>query len=190
MYWWTIIVTVITAIGGPAVVLKILGDQLLEKQKAHLSKEMAEISHERSVLLAEKQNAFSIGTTSHMATVAFDKHIGFCEEYVEAMSNSLNTLIQEEKPINTGNFLRIRQKWALWLTQEMEAKLDKFEAEITRIGGDAQVFDLAGVPLSNDRSIKRVIADFREVLGTEKLTTLRNDLVVRSSKNQQMVDQS
>jgi hypothetical protein len=185
MSWWTIIATCVTAIGGPAVVLKILGDRLLERQKAHYSKEMAELAHERSVLLAETQNAFSMGTTSHMATVAFDKHIGFCEEYIEAMSNALNTLIQEgmkEKALGTSDFFRIRQKWALWLTPEMETKLDQFEQEITKIGGDAQVFDIAGAPLSNERSVRRVIADFREVLGTKGLTDLRKDLLVRSSR--------
>jgi hypothetical protein len=189
MDWWTVLESIVgSALGGSAAVFglsRYLGDRWLEEVKARYSKELAEFAHEKSVLLAEMQNAFAMGTSSHMATVAFDKHIGFCEEYVEAMSNALNTLIQDgmkEKPLDAKDFFRIRQKWAIWLTQEMETELDRFEQEITKIGGDAQVFEFTGIPLSNERSIKRVIADFREVLGTEKLTALRNDLVVRSSR--------
>jgi hypothetical protein len=43
-----------------------LGDRLLEGAKP-----------QHAIDLAEAQNAFSMGATSHMAAVAFDKHIGF-----------------------------------------------------------------------------------------------------------------
>jgi hypothetical protein len=131
------------------------------------------------------QNAFSIGATSHMATVAFDKHIGFCEEYVEAMFSALYSLIQEGtkgKPLEARDFFRIRQKWALWLTHEIEIKLDRFERDIGKIGAEAQVLDANGAPLSDELSIKRVIADLREALATEELTALRSELVSRSLK--------
>jgi hypothetical protein len=165
--------------------LKYFGDWSLLGVTAKYSKESAILAHERSVLLAERQNAFSIGATSHMATVAFDKHIGFCEEYVEAMSIALYTLIEggtKEKPPGAREFFRIRQKWALWLTDEIEVKLDRFERDIAKIGADAQVLDANGTPVSNELSIKRVIADLREVLATEELTALRNELVLRSLK--------
>jgi hypothetical protein len=183
MNWWTVIATFIAAIGGPAVVLKVVGDRLLEKQKAHYGKEMAEIAHERSILLAERQNAFSMGANSHMATVVFDKHIGFCEEYVQAVFNALYALIQEgtkEKPLDAEEFFKIRQKWALWLSREIETKLDRFEHDITKIGADAQVLDANGAPVSNEVGIRTIIADLRKVLGTEELTLLRNELVLRS----------
>jgi hypothetical protein len=119
-----------------------------------------------------------------MATVAFDKHIAFCEEYVEEMYKALNALIQDggtEEPIDPRRFSRIRQKWALWLTHDIENKLDQFELRITQIiGGAAQDVDADGPPVSNERSITRNIADLREVLHTEELTALRNELVVRS----------
>jgi len=126
-----------------------------------------------------------VGATSHMATIAFDKHIGFCEEYVEEMYKALSTLIERgrtEEPLDPRRFSRIRQKWALWLTHEIENKLDEFELTITQIiGGAARDVDADGVPVSNERSITRNIADLREVLHTEELTALRDELVRRSS---------
>ena len=177
MDWPTIVVSLIgSAIVGPASVglSKFLSDRSIERKKAQESRE-----------LLETQNAFSVGATSHMATVAFDKHIGFCEEYVEEMYKALHTLIQAgrtEQPLDPRRFSRIRQKWALWLTHEIENKLDQFELKITRIvDGPAQDVDANGAPVSNERSITRNIADLREVLHTEELTALRNELVIRSS---------
>ncbi len=119
-----------------------------------------------------------------MATVAFDKHMGFCEEYVDEMYKALHSLIQDGgtgEPLDTGRFSRIRQKWARWLTEEIENELDKFEFAIAQIiGGPAQDVDADG-PVSNELSIKRNIAFLRKVLHTEELTALRSQLVVRSS---------
>ena len=53
------------------------------------------IAHERSLLILESQNSFSIGANSHMAGVAFDKYSSFCEEYVAEMFNALTTLTRE-----------------------------------------------------------------------------------------------
>jgi hypothetical protein len=101
------------------------------------------------------------------------------------MYNALNSLIQGGgmgELLDPRRFSRIRQKWALWLTQEIENKLDKFELAITQvIGGPAQYVDARGAPESNEPSIKGNIAFLREVLHTEELTALRNQLVVRSS---------
>jgi hypothetical protein len=82
----------------------------------------------------------------------------------------------------TRRFSVIRERWALWLTEEIEDKLDRFELKIAQIiGGPAGVRDDDG-PLPTERSIKRNIAELREVLHTEELTALRNEMVLRSSR--------
>jgi hypothetical protein len=53
------------------------------------------IAHERSLFMLESQNSFSIGATSHMAGVAFDRYSAFCEEYVQEMYEALMTLTRE-----------------------------------------------------------------------------------------------
>jgi hypothetical protein len=173
MEWQTVVVSLSgSAISGSLAAGLI--SFLVERKKAQQSRE-----------LQETQNAFSVGATSHMATVAFDKHIGFCEEYVAEMYRALHTLVQDEgrkKPLDPRGFSRIRQKWALWLTHEIEDKLDQFELKITQIiGGAARDVDANGVPVPNERIITRNIADLREVLRTEELTALRNELVIRSA---------
>ena len=119
-----------------------------------------------------------------MATVAFDKHIGFCEAYIKEISKALYALIQhggKQEPLDASRFFKIRQKWALWLTQEMENELDHFERRIVLIGGVAQVFGADGAPASNESSIRTIVSYLRKVLRTEELTALRDELVIRSS---------
>jgi hypothetical protein len=190
MNWWTpispFVSPILAAIGGSvavsAVVLKSLADRMLDVLKNRDSKDREGIAHERSKLLAERQNAFSMGANSHMASVVFDKYIGFCEEYVEAMSNALYTLIQEgnsDQPLDARDFFKIRQKWALWLSHEIDDKLDGFEHNFTRIGVDAPFFDANGAPASvpNELNIKQVIAALRESISTEEFATLRRELI-------------
>jgi hypothetical protein len=188
MNFWTILEGVIGgAVGGWALVFglsRYLGERLLEGLRAQHGKELAELAHQRSVLLAEMQNAFSMGTTSHMAAVAFDKHIGFCEEYVGAVSSVLRISGQQRTgtSLDVTNLTRIRQKWALWLTDEIESKLDQFESLVPRVPFEAPVLQADGTLAPTEATIKSVIADLRKVLATEELTALRSELASRSSR--------
>jgi len=176
MAWWTYVEAIL---GGGAVLWGIvfglsghLGDRLLEQMKAQHSKDLADI-----------QNAFSIGATSHMAAVLFDKHIGFCEEYKDAMSRVLPALIEggvEQAPPDVTELSKIRQKWALWLTDDIEGKLDQFEKRMLRIP-EAPVLDAYGAEVPKQKWAETVIADLRRVLLTKELTDLRSDLIARSS---------
>lgn len=192
--WLSILQTVFNAVlsglGASAIVYglsKHLGDRWLESLKARHSKELAELAHERAVLLSEKQNIFLMGATSHMATVAFDKHIGFCEEYLEATARALERLNEvgpsRQEPLDLQRFLVIRQKWALWLTDEIEGRLDTFESTIKAIAEGVPLVDGSGDPMSNERSVKTLIGSLRQLLATEELTALRTELVTRSMRH-------
>jgi hypothetical protein len=125
--------------------------------------------------MAERQNAYSMGATSHMATVVFDRHIDFCEEYVAATSKALHALLQEGTMDPTPyrrDLFRIRQKWALWLYDELEVKLDGCEGEISRVI-EAPSVGADGAYESSKASRGSLIAYLREILGTEDLTILR-----------------
>src|SRR5260370_23465685 len=50
------------------------------------------MAFDRSMRLDENRNRFTIGATSHMASVAFDKHASFSEEYVTEMQSTLTNL--------------------------------------------------------------------------------------------------
>ncbi len=170
-------------------------------------------AHDRAIVLQAAQNSFAVGATSHMASVAFDKHVGFSEEYVAEMFTVLRTLFREgptEQALpHAARLNEIRQKWALWLTPSIEESLDKFEAAIRKIGADAgfvavdlvhpdrsqiirEMYALfkevmgrgySDQPVTADHAISNVIRELRHVLGTDELTELRQTFVSRSLKH-------
>ena len=99
------------------------------------------IAFDRSVRLDESRNRFTIGATSHMASVAFDKHATFCEEYVAEMQNALRNLFasgpRPEFMAHANNLRLIRHKWVLWLTPELETELTRYEAAVRSVGTQA-----------------------------------------------------
>jgi hypothetical protein len=52
-----------------------------------------ERAHERAVELLHRQQDFALATASHMANVAYDKHVSFCEAYVERTNRGLVELM-------------------------------------------------------------------------------------------------
>lgn len=122
-----------------------------------------------------------MGANSHMATVAFNNYIGFCEDYVKELHKALHAIEggRTEEPLDPRRFSRIREKWALWLTHEMENELDQFERKFAT--DEWWVFDAKGALVSNENIVKEMIAGLRGALHTEELTALRGELVMRSS---------
>jgi hypothetical protein len=55
-------------------------------------------AHERAIELQEKQQLFNVGVASHMANVAFDKHVQFSEQYITRMQQGLTDLFQTGPP--------------------------------------------------------------------------------------------
>lgn len=169
------------------------------------------IAHERSIRILELQNMFSMGATSHMAEIAFDKYSEFCEEYVTEMYKALTTLTREgphqSALDHANNLVMIQRKWAVWLTPAIEKQLYPFELALRKIGVNAHI--LADVPgegryinemyklfseilgfdtwqgeaLTGDLTVTAVIGRLRAVLGTEELSRLREDIVTRALRN-------
>jgi hypothetical protein len=174
------IAALIGAICGSAVAPRLLGDWWLEKVKADYSKKLAEIEHKLSILLSDRQNSFWMGINSHMATVLFDKHVDFCEEYVKAMSKALSTFIQNGKKdqlLDTTELFEIRKRWELWLYDEIDVNLDRFEQELPRILTEAPVLNTNGERGSYEFSVRSLISVLRKILAIEELTNLRKKLV-------------
>jgi hypothetical protein len=81
-------------------------------------------AHDRAAALQTTQNSLAVGAASHMASVAFEKHAAFCEEYVADIHQALATLFREgptsEALRHSSSLYRIRQRWAVWLTPSVE----------------------------------------------------------------------
>jgi len=168
------------------------------------------IAYDRSLVVLELQNSFFIGATSHMAIVAFDKHVAFSEEYVSSMFEILAVLFRrgpcEEALQGASKLVEIRKRWSLWITPQVEADLESFEAALRKIGAHAHLVEVApgtpgsikqmfsefaevmgsklmgvkewdGVQITEDVALHTIIGKLRKVLGVEELTKLRARLV-------------
>jgi hypothetical protein len=148
-----------------AVIATYLKDSLIERQKAKHGSD-----------LEARKNVFSLGATSHMATVAFNQHVLFCEAYFREVLRTLNALTTDglsREQLDAQELSRIRLDRALWLTTDIDNRLERFEHVVTKLGGEARVEDPTGDRLSNQRTVKIVIAILRELLRTEELTALK-----------------
>ena len=106
-----------------AVVVEVLRDQ-------------AKRQHETAI--SEYQQRFALAASSHMATTAFDRQVSFCEEYVAEVLVTLRTLFREgptrEALTHSDHLHVIKQKYVLWITRELESRLEPFEKALRRIG--------------------------------------------------------
>lgn len=100
-----------------------------------------EAAHERAMLVQAAQNAFKVGIESHMGKTAFDKYVVFSEAYVEEAQAALNTLLREGTSVkvleHAGRLHALRGKHVLWLTSDVENKLDEFEKALRQIGAQS-----------------------------------------------------
>jgi hypothetical protein len=169
-----------------------------------------QLAHERATALQATQNSLAVGATSHMAIVAFDKHVSFSEEYVGETFKTLKTLFREGPTelalTHAAQLYQIRENWAVWLTPAIDSRLEKFESALRRIGADThwinvdlahpdrsqtirktmELFrDVMGRHISEspgnaEHTIAAVVEELRSVLGISALTELRQMLVCRS----------
>jgi hypothetical protein len=129
------------------------------------------IAHERSLMTQQLQNSFSIGATSHMAIVAFDKHVAFSEDYVSAMFDVLQTLFREgpcQKALDgASTLLAIRKKYSLWITAEVETQLEGFESALRKMGAAAYVVETAPGTSEHANLVSQMYSAFAEVMGSK-----------------------
>lgn len=150
---------------------------------------------------------------SHMAVIAFDKYVQFCEEYTDLFRDALRELVQTGPHKNalsySADLSRLRTRWALWVTADVNALLEKFEKVLRQMGSDAHMSapELAasvpnraelinrmykafsdlielgnwnGEEANKDLAVATMISLLKETLGTEQFGRLRQ-LTVNSA---------
>lgn len=132
-------------------------------------------AHERAMLILAEQNRFALGASSHMASVAFDKHVQFSEEYAKEVHKALTTLFREgPTPAvlrHTDALYALQKKYAVWLTSKLEKDLETFESALRRIGANASyVYDTSNAENSEHRQQKldAMYQKFAQVMGFEE----------------------
>ncbi|WP_285960562.1 hypothetical protein [Pseudomonas tohonis] len=130
--------------------------------------------HHKAILLQDRQNHFIVGASSHMANVAFDKHVQFAEEYVDEYHKALETLTREGPVANVLShaaiLVRLRVTFAIWITDELEAALKPFEQGLRDIGAKAYLADAlrSEGDTARDRRLKAIeelFQEFAKVIG-------------------------
>ncbi len=131
--------------------------------------------HYKDIDLQDKQQNFILSTSSHIAEVVYDKHILFCEEYIERVQRGRQELFRDGSSPNAMNIgadlVRIRHKHSAWLTDAIENHLKPFEETLIKIGSDESFLRMTASQGMDDRK-KRIIDElfrsFGLVLGHEK----------------------
>ena len=163
-------------------------------------------AHERALELQEKQQLFNLGVASHMANVAFDKHVQFSEQYISRMQQGLTELFQTGPPGESLKFsidlIDIRLSFRAWITEDLEAKVMPFEDALRQIGARKialeglapgekrtrvvremyEVFsDVIGLKseghIDEKLAPRKIISHFQELLGVQQLSRLRSAVV-------------
>lgn len=171
------------------------------------------MNYERQKELQRKQHFFNLGVTSHMANVAFDKHVEFCEKYIAQMNESLNQLSIEGPNVNALSFAHklsdIRFQYRAWLTEDIMDRILPYEKALIKIGSKAQIeehlpvgekrtrvidemfktfLDVAGIrgegsEINEQITTEKIINHLQQVLGIQELTALRHKLITEAIKS-------
>ena len=173
-----------------------------------------EAAFEKNQILQLQQQRYNLGAASHMANTAFDKHVAFCEEYMNELHELVRTLFRNgdtsEALGHAGKLCSLRQKYAVWCTQQINSDLDDFECAIRKLGANAHFVSntvghkkyaeqrsmkidenyellsrILGLNksegISEESMIDALKGKVREILGIEELTSLRAHLVRQAS---------
>ena len=130
-----------------------------------------ERAHERALELQNKQQDFALGTASHMADVAYDKHVAFCEEYMARVQSGFQELNKDGATKNAlnigGDLVRIRFKHAAWLTPTLEEQLKPFEMGLITMGAKMHQLELSELPVGDQRTrlVQEIYKTFGLIMG-------------------------
>lgn len=95
-------------------------------------------AHERNLIVQQKNQDYMLGVTSHMANVTFDKHVEFCEAYMNKTTEGFMKLMsQGPTPDAAGIALGLkllRLKYVTWIAHDVYKKLEIFEQALFDIG--------------------------------------------------------
>jgi len=93
---------------------------------------------ERQQHLQTDQQVFALGASSHMSTVAFDKHVEFCEAYMREVHETVGTLFREGPTTQAmecaQKLFSLKREYAAWMPKPVALKLEPFENALHRLG--------------------------------------------------------
>lgn len=135
---------------------------------------------EKKKYLQQQEQIFNLGATSHMANIAFDKHVEFCEKYMKEVHQTISTLFahgpSEKVDLHLGNLIEIKREYAAWISDEIASQLEPFEKALNEVGALSGLSNSLGKSNSlgeedqqaRKNAIKKMYQIFREILNLKK----------------------
>jgi len=119
-----------------------------------------------------------------------NKHVEFCEEYMQEVHSTVLTLYRKgptDLALNhAGELHKLRQKYAAWLTDEINEKLFPFEQALRSLGADQQfIATTTGHPQYNEgrtEKIHKMYDDFKRLLTIDDEKEEDPEIAVESVK--------
>jgi hypothetical protein len=170
-----------------------------------LSRDQA--AYEKDQEMQRKQHFFNLSVTSHMAQVAFDKHVLFCEAYIKEVRNIVDALYSQGVTRSSAEnhplkLRRIRSEYESWISMEITIKLAQFERDLKQMStyGDyakeetdkekkkmwlMKAHEFYGIVIGDvedDSSPDKVIEHLQDILGIKELTALRQAVIREAIK--------
>lgn len=161
-------------------------------------------AHERALALQSRQHHFELGAASHMAAAVFDKHMNFCEEYLQALFDSLSSIncAGPDKRMDevAKKLWEVRRKHLAWITEELDQKLIIVEEVLRSMAIDSRRIDAfppgdertkifekmyrdfniflgAAKSTNNEAALSSILERFRQLLGIQELVNIRNKII-------------
>lgn len=131
---------------------------------------------EKNKFLQKDQQIFNLGATSHIAKVAFDKHVEFCEKYMANVHVAVETLFSEGSTENaikhSKSLFNLNKEYAAWVPNKISLNLQPFEKALRKMGALEHLADaLAGKENAEKRSeaIKESYKLFEDLMGSQDI---------------------
>ena len=132
-----------------------------------------DIAHSRAERLRQESDIFNLSIASHMANVAFDKQVMFCEKYMAEVHRALETLFQEGTTKKVADhaisLAIIHRDYAAWIPKSVALNLQPFEKAILDIASKDNLIEAwrGAKERSEERSrlIDQMFNTFPDVMG-------------------------
>jgi hypothetical protein len=181
---WQISAAVLLSLGGAGSVVmwlsswlgKVWAARILESDRQKYTIEIerlrTRLQQETQLLLKQRDQSFNLSVTSHMATVAFNKHLDFCEEYAQRVNKGLSDLLASGPSPDAMTIAEelklIRQKHAPWVTNDITEKLKPFELALLQVGTSARINqNMGGFIAERSNYINEMYITFCQVTGAD-----------------------
>ena len=130
---------------------------------------------ERKLHLQSDQQIFTLGASSHMSAIAFDKHVQFCEAYMSEVHDTVSILFREGPTVTAMECARklhdLKREYAAWIPKPVALQLEPFEDALHKLGVKQQLGNALERDQREDRltALREANAIFCNILGLDKM---------------------